>query len=276
LPPKQEAEPYDAKNRFFDKQSSSWETAILATRVVPVNQPQPDVEFPLDRLPLGNSTPQHRVAVAGKFEAGEHDVSFPPLNESLRISRRELPVLKRHAEAGDVEAALRLAEYYGVFLNPSEKRNRDIQIHYYKIAATYGSQAGFESLIFIYSISEDRYDLSKACYWRRELKRFAMQRNVQIQSDAEWYYGLYSEYYVARRSTSSKRNKRLGLHFLMCAASLGLEEAQRELAEVYSDDPDARNSTKADYSEQRQQDRNQEATVFHDDQSCCVPSDEYK
>jgi hypothetical protein len=192
------------------------------------------------------------AAIAGRFEAEEQKVTFPSLNDSLRISRQELPVLQRHAESGDEGAALKLAEYYGVFLNPREKRNRDLQIHYYEVAAAYGSQTGLESLVFVYSISEDRYDLAKACHWRRELKRLAAQRNMQIQSDAEWYYDLYSEYFVARRSTSSKRNKKLGLYFLERAANLGLKEAQRELTEIYSDDPEVRDPEKARYWRQRQ------------------------
>jgi len=165
-------------------------------------------------------------------------------NESLRIPAGELPVLEQRAEAGDVEAALRLADYYGSFLDNTEKRNRNKQIHYYEIAAAYGSQKGVENLIFVYALSRDRYDFSKACRWRRELKRLAAQRNIQIQSDAEWYYDLYSEYFVARRSVSSKRNKMLGLQFLECAARLGLKEAQRELTKVYSDEPKLRGERK--------------------------------
>jgi len=146
---------------------------------------------------------------------------------------------------------MRLAAYYGFFLDNTEKRNRGLQIHYYKIAATHGSQGGIEMLIATYSRSTDRFNLSKAYRWRRELKRLATQRNIQIESDAEWYYNLYSEYFVARRSTLSKRNKKLGLYFLERAASLGLKEAQRELIEIYSKDPDLRNPKKARYWEQR-------------------------
>jgi TPR repeat protein len=180
------------------------------------------------------------VAVAGRFEAGEHEVSFPPINESLRIPDAELPELKRRAKAGDAEAALTLATYYGFFLDNREKRNRELQVHYYQVAATHGSETGIKNLIFTYSMDTDRFDLSKACHWRRELKRLAAQRNIQVQSDAEWYYDLYFEYYVARRSVASKRYKKLGLQFLECAARLGWKEAQRELAEIYSDDPKAR------------------------------------
>jgi TPR repeat protein len=184
------------------------------------------------------------VAVAGKLDAaelkeGEHLVVEHP-KERLRIPDGELLVLKRRAKAGDTEAALRLATYYGFFLDNREKGNRELQIHYYKVAATHGSQAGIENLIFTYSRDIDRFDLPKACHWRRELKRLATQRNIQIQSDAEWYYDLYSEYFVARRSVESKRYKKLGLQFLECAARLGSKEAQRELTEIYSDDPKAR------------------------------------
>jgi TPR repeat protein len=180
------------------------------------------------------------VAVAGRFEAEEQKVTFPSINESLRIPDAELPELKRRAMAGDAEAALTLATYYGFFLDNREKRNREMQVHYYQIAATHGSETGIKNLIFTYSMDSDRFDLSKACHWRRELKRLAAQRNIQVQSDAEWYYDLYSEYYVARRSVASKRYKKLGLQFLACAARLGWKEAQRELAEIYSDDPKAR------------------------------------
>jgi TPR repeat protein len=185
------------------------------------------------------------VAVAGRFEAEEQKVTFPPINESLRIPDAELPELKRRAKAGDAEAALTLATYYGFFLDNREKRNRELQVHYYQVAATHGSETGIKNLIFTYSMDTDRFDLSKACHWRRELKRLAAQRNIQVQSDAEWYYDLYSEYYVARRSVASKRYKKLGLQFLECAARLGWKEAQRELAEIYSDDPKTRAEKKS-------------------------------
>lgn len=180
---------------------------------------------------------------AGELKEGEHVILDSP-KEQLRIPDGELPVLKRRAKAGDAEAALRLATYYGFFLDNRKKRNRELQVHYYKVAATHGSQTGIENLIFTYSIDTDRFDLSKACHWRRELKRLAAQRNIAIQSDAEWYYDLYSEYFVARRSVSSKRNEKLGLQFLECAARLGLKEAQRELTEIYSDDPEVRGERK--------------------------------
>lgn len=188
------------------------------------------------------------VAAAGRLDAaglkeGEHLIVEHP-KERLRIPDAELPVLKRRAKAGDAEAALRLATYYGFFLDNRKKVNREMQIHYYEIAATHGSQTGIENLVFTYSRDIDRFDLPKACHWRRELKRLAAQKNIQVQSDAEWYYDLYSEYYVARRSVSSKRYKKLGLQFLECAASLGLKEAQRDLAEIYSDDPKARGEQK--------------------------------
>ena len=178
------------------------------------------------------------VAVAGRFEAEEQKVTFPSINESLRIPDAELPELKRRAKAGDAEAALTLATYYGFFLDNREKRNRELQVHYYQVAASHGSETGIKNLIFTYSMDSDRFDLSKACHWRRELKRLAAQRNLQVKSDAEWYYDLYSEYYVARRSVASKRYKKLGLQFLECAATLGLKEAQRELTEIYSDEPE--------------------------------------
>jgi TPR repeat protein len=188
------------------------------------------------------------VIVNGRLEAGaqkegEHVIIEHP-EEQFRIPDAKLPELKRRAEIGDMEAAMRLAAYYSLFLSNSEKRNRELEIHYYKIAAMHGSQAGIEMLIGIYSRSTDRFDLSKACYWRRALKRLATQRNIQVQSDAEWYYDLYSEYFVARRSVSSKRYKKLGLQFLECAARLGLKEAQRELTEIYSDDPEVREERK--------------------------------
>ena len=181
---------------------------------------------------------------AGRLEAGElkereHVIVDHP-KEQLRIPDGELPVFKRRAKTGDAEAALRLATYYGFFLDNRDKSNRELQIHYYKVAAAHGSQTGIENLILTYSTSTDRFDLSKACHWRRELKQLAAQRNLQVQSDAEWYYDLYSEYFVARRSVESKRYKKLGLQFLECAARLGSKEAQRELTEIYSDDPKAR------------------------------------
>lgn len=180
---------------------------------------------------------------AGELKEGEHVIVEHP-KERFRIADGELPVLKRRAKAGDAEAALRLATYYGFFLDNTEKRNRELQVHYYEVAAAHGSQAGIEMLISTYSRSTDRFDLSKACYWRRKLKQLAAQQNIQIQSDAEWYYDLYSEYFVARRSVSSKRYKKLGLQFLECAARLGLKEAQRELTEIYSDDPEVRRERK--------------------------------
>ena len=180
---------------------------------------------------------------AGELKEGEHVIVDHP-KERLRIPDGELPVLKRRAKAGDAEAALRLATYYGFFLDNREKHNRELQIHYYKVAAAHGSQTGVENLIFTYSRDTDRFDLPEACHWRRELKRLAARRNIQIQSDAEWYYDLYSEYFVARRSVESKRYKKLGLQFLECAAKLGWKEAQRDLAEIYSDDPKARTEQK--------------------------------
>lgn len=173
---------------------------------------------------------------AGELKEGEHIIIEHP-KEQLRIPSAELPDLKQRAGAGDAEAALRLATYYGFFLDNRDKRNRKLQIHYYKVAATHGSQTGIENLIFTYSRDTDRFDLSKACHWRRELKRLAAQRNIQIQPDAEWYYDLYSEYFVARRSVASEHYKKLGLQFLECAAKMGLEEAQRELTEISSDNP---------------------------------------
>jgi hypothetical protein len=180
---------------------------------------------------------------AGEVQEGEHVIVEHP-KERLRIPDEELPVLKRRAKAGDAEAALRLATYYGFFLDNREKRNRELQVHYYHVAATHGSETGIENLIFTYSMDTDRFDMSKACHWRRELKRLAAQRNIQIQSDAEWYYDLYSEYFVARRSVESKRYKKLGLQFLECAAKLGLKEAERELTEISSDDPEVREEGK--------------------------------
>ncbi len=180
---------------------------------------------------------------AGEPKQAEH-VTIEDPKQRLRIPKAELPELKRRAEAGDAETAMRLAIYYGYFLDNTKKRNRELQLHYYKTAAAHGSQAGIEMLISTYSRDADRFDMSEACRWRRELRRLAAQRNVAIQSDAEWYYDLYSEYFVARRSVSSKRNKKLGLQFLECAARLGLTEAQRELTEIYSDDPEVRRERK--------------------------------
>jgi len=180
---------------------------------------------------------------AAEPKQGEHVIVEHP-QEQFRIPDQELPGVKRRAEAGDREAAMRLATYYSLFLDNNDKRNRELEIHYYKVAATHGSQAGIEMLISTYSRSTDRFDLSKACHWRRELKRLAAQENIQIQSDAEWYYDLYSEYFVARRSVESKRYKKLGLQFLECAASLGLKEAQRELTKIYSGDSEVRGERK--------------------------------
>ena len=180
---------------------------------------------------------------AAEPKQGEHVIVEHP-QEQFRIPDQELPGVKRRAEAGDREAAMRLATYYSLFLDNNDKRNRELEIHYYKVAATHGSQAGIEMLISTYSRSTDRFDLSKACHWRRELKRLTAQRNIQVQSDAEWYYDLYFEYFVARRSASSKRYKKLGLRFLECAARLGLKEAQRELTEIYSDEPEVRGERK--------------------------------
>lgn len=180
---------------------------------------------------------------AAEPKQGEHVIVEHP-QEQFRIPGQELPGVKRRAEAGDREAAMRLATYYSLFLDNNEKRNRELEIHYYEVAATHGSQAGIEMLISTYSRSTDRFNLSKACHWRRELKRLAAQENIQIQPDAEWYYDLYSEYFVARRSVESKRYKKLGLQFLECAARLGLKEAQRELTKIYSDDPEVRGERK--------------------------------
>jgi TPR repeat protein len=180
---------------------------------------------------------------AGELKEGEELIVEHP-QEQFRIPDPELPEVERRAEAGDMEAAMRLASYYSLFLDNSQKRNRQLEIHYYKIAATHGSQAGIQMLISIYSRSTDQFDLSKACHWRRELRRRAALGHIQIQSDAEWYYDLYSEYFVARQSVSSKRYKKLGLRFLECAASLGLKEAQHELTEIYSHNSDLRGRRK--------------------------------
>lgn len=215
------------------------------------------------------------VVVIGRLEAGEpkegEHVTIEHPKEKFRIPDAKLPELKRRAEAGDAEAAISLATYYGFFLDNTERRNRELQVHYYTVAAAHGSQAGIEMLISTYSRDTDRFDLSKACHWRRELKRLAAQRNLHIESDAEWYYELYSEYFVARQSTSSKRNKRLGLHFLECAARFGSKEAQRDLTEIYFDDPDMRNSEKAQYWKQREQDRKERVTPPREQQACCSP-----
>lgn len=214
--------------------------------------------------------------VIGRLEAGElkegEQVIVEHPQDQFRIPEAEMPGVKRRAEAGDREAAMRLATYYSLFLDNSQKRNRELEIHYYNVAATHGSRAGIEMLISTYSRSTDRFDLPKACYWRRKLKRLAAQQNIQIQSDAEWYYDLYSEYFVARRSVSSKRYEKLGLQFLECAARLGLKEAQRELTEIYSDDPDIQNSAKANYWKQRQENPSAEATAALKQDSCCLPS----
>jgi hypothetical protein len=61
-----------------------------------------------------------------------------------------------------------------------EKRNRELQLHYYKVAATHGSETGTRNLIFTYSIEPDRFDMSKAWYWRRELKLLAAQRTSRF------------------------------------------------------------------------------------------------
>lgn len=198
-----------------------------------------------------------------RLEAEEERVVSFSGNESLRISTEELPVLERRAGGGDVEAALRLADHYGSFLDNSEKRNRNKQIHYYEIAAACGSQKGIENLIFVYALSDDRYDFSKACRWRRALKQLAALQKLHIQSDAEWYYALYWEYFVGRN------NKRRGLCFLECAANLGSAEAQQELIDLYSN---MRNSAKAAYWKRRKENSDKETAIPHQRHDCCLPS----
>jgi TPR repeat protein len=150
----------------------------------------------------------------------EEKLKIVGMNDGLRISDDQLPILKRKAERGDQEAALKLATYYGIYLN-----NKKTQLYYSKLAAKNGSMTAVENLITIYSrTAADRFDFEKALFWRRRLKELARKKGVEIESDAEWGYGLYLDHLT---------DKDHGLFFLKYAAKNGSAEARKELSETF-------------------------------------------
>jgi TPR repeat protein len=168
-------------------------------------------------------------------------------NASLRVPDESLPLLKAQAERGDVRAALKLADYYGLYLDNRQKDNRERQVHYYNVAATHGSIVAINNLIRTYSVDSDYFSISKALYWRDQLKAASRREKVLVQSDAEWYYDLYLEFFVG------EHDKKRGLSFLRSAAELGSIKAQRELVEIYTTDPGFRDPLKAQHWRRRLQ-----------------------
>jgi hypothetical protein len=142
------------------------------------------------------------------------------MNDGLRIAARDLPALKRRAEHGNEEAALKLATYYGVYLNDKKR-----QLYYSKLAAESGSIIAVENLVTIYSATDaESFDFEKALLWRGRLKKLAQKNRVEIKSDAEWGYDLYLNHLG---------DKDRGLFFLKYAAAHGSAQARKELAENF-------------------------------------------
>jgi hypothetical protein len=160
------------------------------------------------------------------------------MNDSLWIAPDEILILKRKVERGDPEAALKLASYYGVYLDDKKR-----QAHYYVLAATNGSLVAIENLVTIYSRTDaDSFSFEKALHWRQRFKELARKRGIEIESDADWGYGLYLDHLT---------DKDRGLSFLKYAAKHGSEEARKELIEIYTSDPEVRNPAKAHYWKQK-------------------------
>lgn len=184
-----------------------------------------------ERLP---PDPEHAALVSTATES----LPVVGLNDSLRIPSNEIPELRRKAERGDHEAAIKLASYYGFYLGDKKQ-----QVHYYRLAARKGSQVAVENLITIYSCTDaDSFDFEKALQWRRRLKELARKKGIEIESDAEWAYGLYRDHLT---------DKDRGLSLLKYAAKHGSEKARNQLIEIYSSDPEVRNPAKARYWKQK-------------------------
>jgi hypothetical protein len=150
----------------------------------------------------------------------EEKLKVVGMNDGLRISADELPVFKKKAERGDEEAALKLATYYGIYLN--DKRR---QLYYSKLAAGNGSVTAVENLVTIYAATDaESFDFKKALFWRRRLKELAQKKKAEIKSDAEWGYDLYLNHLG---------DKDRGLFFLKYAAKHGSVEARKELSEIF-------------------------------------------
>lgn len=150
----------------------------------------------------------------------EEKLKVVGMNDGLRISVDQLPILKRKAKRGDQEAALNLATYYGIYLD-----NKKTQLYYSKLAAKNGSMTAVENLITIYSrTAAERFDFEKALFWRRRLKELARKKGLDIESDAEWGYNLYLDHLT---------DKDRGLFFLKYAARHGSAEARRDLSETF-------------------------------------------
>ena len=168
--------------------------------------------------------------------AGQAEEALTPvvIKESLRIPTEQIPALEKRANQGDREAAMKLATYYGVYLN-----DRNKQLHYYRLAAKNGSEVALKNLIYIFATFPEFFDSKKAIALRERLKKLALERNFEVETDADWGYDLYVEHFVGRGS------KKRGLFFLEYAAKHGSEKARDELVEIYSNDPDVRDSVKA-------------------------------
>ncbi len=151
--------------------------------------------------------------------SGEEQLKVVGMNDGLRIPANELPNLKRKAHRGDTEAALKLATYYGIYLND---KNRQLQ--YLKLGATNESDVAIRNLITIYSNDSNLFDFHKALLWRQRLKDLARRKKIEIQSDAEWGYDLYLNHLG---------DKDRGLFFLKYAADHGSAQARKELSENF-------------------------------------------
>jgi hypothetical protein len=174
------------KIRGSGREMRAWiSPCLLSLAILASNQ----VDATQERLP---PDPEHAPRTsANETPAITREATEPlpvvGINDSLRIPPDEIPVLTRKAKRQDPEAALKLASYYGFCLN--DKRR---QLYYYKLAAENGSLVAIENLVTIYSRTDvDSFDFEKALRWRRRLKEVARKKGIEIESDAEWAYGLY-------------------------------------------------------------------------------------
>jgi len=162
-------------------------------------------------------------AYAGGQSNATEPLPVVGMNDSLQIPPNEIPILRKKAERGDHEAALKLASHYGVYLKDKKR-----QVHYYKLAAKNGSVVAIENLVTIYSRTDaDSFDFERALRWRRRLKELARKKGMEIESDAEWAYDLYLDHLT---------DKDRGLFFLRYAAGHGSEKARNELIQNHSND----------------------------------------
>jgi hypothetical protein len=168
-----------------------------------------------------SATSRRLAPTVGLISAATESLPVVGLNDALQIPSNEISLLKRRAERGDHEAAIKLASYYGVYLSDKWK-----QVYYYELAAKGGSEVAVENLVTIYSRTDAySFDFGKALAWRRRLKELARKKGVEIESDGEWGYGLYLDHLT---------DKDGGLFFLKYAAKHGSEKAKKELLETYS------------------------------------------